>query len=431
MNCLLAACSALFIGLALQAQKSKYAIAGFLLVALQPLWLNLSFRNYSEIPTAFLLALAYYLHIRKKPLLAMLCVSYICTIRQEFYLVLGVYGLVLLFQKKWVAAFSGAIFPIIQNFYGAYYTQNDYLYLFHQLTDQSGGLAKLWPRQGGEHYFLTAMVIFGPIAVTLALHYMLWGVVRKEKLDLYLVVPVLVFFGFQVLINIKSLDFGPATGGNLRYMLVVSPLVAAMGALGLQQFADGQKKIQALYYLVPLLLITFIWLNHKSDLLTLLEETDATPSLGVLMACALLFVPANPGVKTTALGVCMALIVLLTVKPLHRTPEETLCKQVAKWYESNEATYKGHRIYVDHTMFYYYLGRTRYDFEPMPFLATTPETIAKAQVGDIVLLDSHYAARPGRVGQEFYANNPQQWQFLQQNVSEDQRFGILVFQKIK
>jgi hypothetical protein len=168
MNCLLAAGSALFIGLALQAQKSKYAIAGFLLVALQPLWLNLSFRNYSEIPTAFLLALAYYLHIRKKPLLAMLCVSYICTIRQEFYLVLGVYGLVLLFQKKWVAAFAGALFPIIQNFYGAYYTQNDYLYLYHQIAGQSQDLAKTYARQGGEHYFLTAMVIFGPIPVVLA-----------------------------------------------------------------------------------------------------------------------------------------------------------------------------------------------------------------------------------------------------------------------
>jgi len=431
VNCLFAAGAGLFIGLALQAQRSTYALAGFLLTVLQPLYLNLSFRNYSEVPTAFLLALAYYLHVKKQPLFAMLALSFICTIRQEFYLILGMYGLALLFKRQWVAAFAGALFPLIQNFYGAYYTGNDYLYLLHQLTGQTQTLGQLWPRQGGDHYLLTSMVIFGPIAIALAVHYMVWSTWQRLQPDWYLIAPVLVYYLFQSIINVKDPEIGPATGGNLRYMLVISPLVGAMGALGLQQFAASVKKSKAAIIWVVLILITFVFLNHKSDLLHLTEDTDATPALGVIMAAALLFWPGKAAVKTPVLAVCLGLLVLLTVKPLKRTQEENICKQVASWYKANEATYKGHRIYVDHAMFYYFLGRTRYEFTPLPFTATLPENITKAQVGDLVLWDSHYAARPNRVTQEYYLNDPEHWALVQQNITDDQRFGILIFQKIK
>jgi len=432
LNCLFAAGAALFMGLALQAQKSKYALAAFFITALQPLWISLSFRNYSEIPTAFLLSLAYYLHVRRLPMLSMLCISYICTIRQEFYPILGIYGLVLLYQRKWVAAFSGALFPLVQNFYGAYFNGNDYLYLYKQIVGQSGELGDAYPRQGGEHYLLTSMVIFGPVGIALSVHYLLWSALRRQKFDPYLGVPALFFFAFQVLINIQSLDIGPATGGNLRYLLVISPLIGGMGAFALEQFDASKKKIEALYYLVPLLIITVIYLNFKSNLLKLTEEADGSPSLGVLMAALLLYWQTKPNVKVWVLAGAMVLLAVFTVRPIKRSPEDTACKQVAEWLRRNESTYNGRQFYLDHGMIFFYLGKSRYDIEPLP-LYLNSDNIKQAKKGDLVLWDSHFSYRPQRnpkaVGQEYFINNPTDWALTNQIITPDQTFGVLIFEK--
>jgi hypothetical protein len=433
LNCLFAAGSALLMGLALQKQGSRYALAAFALTALQPLWISLSFRNYSEIPTAFLVALAYYLHVQKRPLFAMLCVSYICTIRQEFYPILGIYGLVLLYQKKFVAAFAGALFPLLQNFYGAYFNGNDYLYLYKQITAQSGELGNAYPRQGGEHYFLTSMVIFGPITVALTAQYLFWSALKRQKFDAYLAVPALVFFGFQVLINLQSVEIGPATGGNLRYLLVISPLLGAMAALALEEFSKSEKKIQALALWLPLLLLTVVYLNFKSNLIKLSEESDGSPSLGVLMAGVLLFWQGTPAIKTWVLAGCLVLIALFSVRPLQRTPEELACKQVAEWYRKNETQLAGRQLYIDHGMIFYYLGKSRYDIQPLPYFLNS-DNIQKAKKGDLVLWDSHFSYRPKRnpkaVGQEYFIHNPQAWALTNQNITPDQSFGILIFEKL-
>lgn len=433
-NCVLAAGAAVLAGLALQAQGSRYGLAALLLVGLQPLYISLSFRNYSEIPTAFLVALAYYLHVRHKPLLSMLCVSYICTIRQEFYPILGLYGLVLLYRKQWVAAFAGAVFPLVQNFYGAYLTDGDPLYLYKQITGQAGAIADVWVRQGGEHYFKTSMVIFGPIAVTLVVHYLVWGAMRRHRLDLYLAVPSLLFFGLQVLFNLTTVEIGPSTGGNLRYMLMISPLVGMMGALGLEQFAASKQKVQALYYLVPLLVLTVAYLNHKSDLLKLTEEKDGTPALGVLMAGLLLYWSGGAQARTWALAGCMALLAVFTVRPIKRTEEEKTMAEAARWFQANRATYQGKQLYVDNSMFFYFQQNTRADFTPKPYWLNS-DNVLKAQPGDLVIWDSHYSYRPKlnpkALTYEYFANRPQEWRLVQQLVTPDQTFGVLMFERIK
>lgn len=431
-NCLLAAGAPLLVGLALQVQKSRYAQAGFVLAALQPLWISLSFRCYSEVPTAFLLALAYYLHVRNRHLLSMLCISYICTIRQEFYPILGIYGLVLLYQKRWIAAFAGALFPLVQNFYGAYFNGGDYLYLYNQITGQAGAIADAYPRQGGDHYLKTSMVIFGPIVVTLALHYLIWGALRRQKLDLYLAVPVVLYFTMQCLFNIKSPEIGPATGGNLRYMLVISPLMAAMGALALDQFGKSEKKIQALVYLIPLLLITVAYLNHKSDLIFLTEEKDGSPTIGVMLAGLLLFLPTKASTKTGILTGGMLMLMLFTVRPIKRSEEDRTCEQLARWYEQNEQVYKGRQLYVDHGMFFYFLHRTRHDFTPEPIYLDA-DNVEKAKKGDLVIWDSHFSIKRTKtkpVNQEYFLSHPEQWKMITEPlVTPSQNFGILIFER--
>ena len=434
LNCVLAAGAALLIGLALQAQGSRYGLAAFALTAMQPLWLNLAFRNYSEVPTAFLLALGYYLHVKKMPALSMLCISYICTIRQEFYPILAIYGLNLLYRKQWAAALAGAVFPLVQNVYGAYFNHGDYLYLYKQITGQAGVIADAYPRQGGEHYLSTVMVIFGPVAVTLAVQYLFWGALQRQKLDMYLAVPAVLYFTMQVLFNLTSVEIGPATGGNLRYMLVISPLVGGMGALALEQFGRSEKKIQALFYLVPLLVVTAIYLNFKSDLLKLSEDKDGSPTIGVLLAGALLFWQTSPAAKTWVLCGGLVVVSLFMVRPIKRSGEDLACKQLADWYKRNEATYKGRQLYVSHAMFYYYLQRTRHDFTPEPFLLDS-NNIAKAPKGAAVFWDSHYSYRPKlnpkAVNYDYFTTKPNAWKMTNEITTPEQNFGVYIFEKME
>jgi hypothetical protein len=431
-NCVLAAGCAGLVAYCLRLKGSGLALAGFALLAFQPLWISLSFRNYSEVPTAFLLLGAYALHTRGRYVLSMLCVSYICTIRQEFFPILAMYGLDMLLKRRWIAAFSAALFPLLQNVYG-WAMVGDPLYLLNQITGQAGAISDAYPRQGFDHYFILSMVIFGPVAVTLLVHYLGWNLLNRKAPDWYLVVPIVVFFLLQCVFNAQSFKIGPSTGGNLRYMLVIAPLVSIAGILGVSQFMLEEKnKIRALYYLVPLLAVTALYLGHKSDLLQLLDDTDNVPVVGVMAAGALLYAGSLP-IKNWAIPVVVVLLAFLSVRPIKRSEEDTACQQLASWFKQNEGDYKGRQLYVNHVMFFYFLERVRHDFTPQP-LFVSEETVSKASKGSVVLWDSHYAYRPKlnprAVNYDYFTARPNEWRMTNQMVTPSQNFGVFVFERL-
>jgi 4-amino-4-deoxy-L-arabinose transferase-like glycosyltransferase len=63
LNCIFAAMTGFLAYRIAEKLGSNRPMIAFLLLITQPLWVSLSFRNYSEIPSAFLLALAVYLHV--------------------------------------------------------------------------------------------------------------------------------------------------------------------------------------------------------------------------------------------------------------------------------------------------------------------------------------------------------------------------------
>jgi 4-amino-4-deoxy-L-arabinose transferase-like glycosyltransferase len=66
LNALFAAGTSFFVYKTAQLLSIRIPLVAFLLLSTQPLWIQLSFRNYSEIPTAFLLSLACWLYYRKQ-----------------------------------------------------------------------------------------------------------------------------------------------------------------------------------------------------------------------------------------------------------------------------------------------------------------------------------------------------------------------------
>jgi hypothetical protein len=432
-NCAFAAFSCFFAYKSAQRLGAGNPWAAFILLATQPLWIMLSFRNYSEFPAAFLLVFAFWCYTGKKMLPAAIVTGLICTIRQEFYPIAAVFGIWLLYRKYWLAGFSIALFPLLQNLAG-FLLYDDPLYLYNQILGTSETLKDAYERMGFDHYFLTSAVIFGPIALTFFVAYLFQLFLRKEIPQPGLIIASLGFFLFNCLINWQEFHIGPATGGNLRYMCIISPLVAISGTMALDKLGEFKERGKLLWVLVPFLFFVGIYMNYEHNFLRLLEDKpDGLPLTGSIFATALLFLPLNSRIQSIALAGFCAFMALLSVKPIKLSPEDKVCKQVAEWYEQNNSEWKNKPLYNTHIMFYYFLGKTEYQIEPKPIPISDTATMEKAPVGSLILWDSHYGFRPNfkrGVPYEYFANSGK-YEPIQVIEAEDQRFAYVVMRKIK
>ncbi len=431
-NCLLAAFSCFFAWLSARKLGSANPWIAFILLASQPLWISLSFRNYSEFPTAFLLSLGFYFYTSEKMTPAAVLAGLVCTIRQEFYPIAAVLGVYLLYRKYWLAAFSIALFPVLQNLAG-YLLFGDPFYLVNQIMGTSETLKDAYRRMGFEHYFLTSAVVFGPVALTLFVVYLGQMFVSKKVGQPALLVATLGYFLLNCLFQMESVSIGPATGGNLRYMCIISPLIAVAGALAVDQMKMLPEKFKLAYILVPFLILVGIFMTYQHNFLTLTEESDNIPLVGALFASVLIFIPMPATIQTVVFGVICAFLALVNVKSIKLSPEDKICKEVAEYYKANEANFKGKPIYNTHIMFYYFLGRVENQFNPKPIVISDSATLEKAPVGSLIFWENHYGYRPNyKTGlpYEYFANSGKYRQ-LQVFQAEQSGFAYVIFEKEK
>lgn len=433
LNCLLAAFTGFFAYKAAEKQGVETPLLAFILLVTQPLWVELAFRNYSEIPSAFLLSLSYYFWVCDKKLVSAMLASYICTIRQEFLPIAGLLGLYLLWTKEWLAAFSMILFPLGQHVWG-WLSFNDPLFLYNQIFGQSADLKDIYPRKGFDHYLKTSIVIFGASAVTYLVAYMGIKALGKKQPDWILLTPILLYTLINCLFNWQSHPVGPSTGGNLRYLLFVSPLVAVAGAIAF----DDLRKLAKPYQLIPVIavlgLLVLAYMNHKHNYIELTEESDTKPLMGVVLASIALFLPLKGWTKVaTVAGIC-ALFVLLTVRPKKMSEEDTTCKQAAAWYIEQASTFDKKLLIVEHPMLYYYMERSPYNF-PIEPQTMTKAHIDSAPAGTLLLWDSHYSFRAKRnanqYNYDFLLNQPDRFRLVQEFVAADQTFGVFAIEKLR
>jgi hypothetical protein len=401
----------------------------FALLALQPFWLQLSFRNYSELPSALILVLAVLLHYRGKLLWAALVFSYIALIRQELYPVIALYGLYLLYRKQWLPALALAVFPLLHNVWGWTATA-DPLYLYHALTGTSEAIKDAWPRQGGDHYFLMALTVFGAVALTLFLCYLLLAAARKLPMHWFVVVPAVLYFLAHVAFNVQSVKLGPSTGGNLRYLTVIAPLLSVLGALALQAIADMKDKRLLYWLFVPWLLVVAVFLTYENNLIVFTEERDWKPLLMALIACGILLLPLSLRQLNVAVLLAVIFCLVLTVKPIKLSEEDRTVQQVAKWGKTAGLDQK--HVLAAHTMFYYFWGKDAYEYNGWS-KTITDSAVAASPAGTVILWDSHYSYRPQlkatTLNLDYFTQRPQQFTPLREFISRDQRFGVIAFEK--
>ena len=431
-NCLFAGFSCFFAYKTAEKLGASNPWISFILLASQPLWISLSFRNYSEFPAAFLLILGFYFYVQKKMLPAAIIAGLICTIRQEFYPIAAVFGVSLLIHKRWTSAFSIAFFPIVQNLAG-FYLYGDPFYLITQILGTSETLKNAYTRQGFDHYFLTSAVVFGPVALSLFVLFIGQMVLNKKIEQPGILVATLGFFFLNCLFNWQEVPIGPATGGNLRYMCIISPLVAVCAALALSKMAEFQNKVKLAYVIIPYLILVGIYLTYNHNFVVLTEESDSIPLVGALFASAFVFIPAGKNIQTTMFAVLCAFMALVNVKGIKLSDEDKICQDVAKWYKDNKALVNGKPLYNTHIMFYYFYGKVENQFQPKPVAISDTATMEKAPLGSIVLWDSHYGYRPSYkrgVPYEYFAQSGK-YKELQVLQAADNRFAVVIFEKQK
>lgn len=405
-------------------------LAGIFLLG-QTFWFSLSFRPLCEPTAALFVVLACLLYLRKNALLATLAFSYALTIRQELFIPGSIFGLVLLFQKDWKAILGLVAFPFINNLVG-WWSTGDLFYLFNN-AKKAADFANNYMRPGGEHYLLMSPLVFGFIPVLCILSYLFLAVFRKLKPDWILIVPLVSYLLWESLSSMKSIHFGASTAGNLRYLLVMSPIVAIISSELMDRMYEGISKY---WIFIPwvtglFLLGTYCTYDHN-----FLEYADFWPHQWKLILPALLFVSIIPWMNaqmtysTVSIFVLSVFSIFVSAKSLRleNRDENTTCKVIVDWCKTYQYE-KSRTIYQSLPMFAYFYDKTPKEFSKGLHLITK-ESLDNSPIGSIVIWDSHYAANFGKLDYKYFEERPDLFVPKIQTFSPDSNVVFLIYERI-
>ncbi|HWY39155.1 MAG TPA: hypothetical protein VNY73_11385 [Bacteroidia bacterium] len=439
---------------------SKFAWLAFFILALQPYWIQLSFRNYADTFSGFILATALLFHYKKKYITASLLLSFAGIVRQEFLLLLPVYGVWQALNKRWICFFLLGIFPLLNNIWG-YLATGEPFYLFSSSAKTAARYADEWPRQGFDHYFKMGIVIWGAVQCFLLILFFLQFVSKRMNMFkqedfvkdypqsadrsnsvLFISVPFIIYFLIHCIFNWESVKIGAATGGNLRYMTAIAPLVALLGVYALDQYKYLSKKTlvwagAAVYLTVVVLFLSY----HHNNVLLLTEpdqqtgepaEHDYTPVLFSLAAAiCLLMIPKQKNLATAFIVVAVV-FVIFTVRPFKQTPEDVTMEKITNSIIAKKYTDQNRTIFINHTLFKYFYEKKKHQiYKNQVYIDSL--TLQNVPLGSIIVWESHYGYRPklnkNAVTAGYFQRRPNQYTLLQNNISSDQRFQVVMFEK--
>ncbi len=434
-HCLVAALTVVFTYKLGRTMKMKNSSIAAILLAVQPLYLQLSFRSYSEITAALFIILSLYWYYREQWIFAALASSYVFAIRQEFALVTIGLGVIFLMRKQWLPFILLAWTPIVLALIGWLHTGN----IMWLLDDMRRiGLGVEVPHKHFWHYFETYIYMVGP--VTLAL--LVVGYFRnffpfdrmREQISKhgFFFFTYTIMFAWAVFSAWDVPNFG-ANPGHWRYMLSIAPLTAIYAAMGFNTVFESGKRSYLLGAVAAAALVALIFLSRDTNGLTLTDTARYDHSglvvlVGLLLAAAAYIRIPNGGVLATVFLVGATAFTLYAEKPRTLDAEAQTVKQAAEWYLSQPDELQQQPLYCNHVLFRYFADIDINDSARDRTMLI--ETLKSAPVGAIVIWDSHYGFNQfgGDVPMEYFEKDPS-FKLLQQIIEPNRTFGILVFEK--
>ena len=454
LNCAFAALGSFLAYKTVTVFDRRYALLAAVLVATQPMWIELSFRNYADSFSGILLVAALLAHYKERWIIAGLILSFGTLVRQEFFLIAIPYGLYLLAQRRWLAAVLMGSFPFLYNLWGAVVT-GDPLYLISSSKETSDLYGEQFSRHGFFHFWRMSFVVWGAVTTVLAVLFtsIVINATRQKKLKevfeknpYFALIPVLIYLLIHSLFNWDAIAIGASP--NLRYMNAIGPVLAVMAVLGITAWdkVKSDSKLHLGVLAVTLILYAmFAAYGHNGVVLT--EESDYSLFFfGVLCVVFLLINLASISKVMVFSGLAM-ISGFLPLQPKKLSPEDESIAQIVKWIGKEK---KDHAtLFTNHNVVPYYydkqLGQLPEDMKSLDSAA-----IVNAPVGSLLIVESHYSLRldfppPAeyiraqylqdrdfqKVVNSILEMNQGNYDFAKQFVAKDQRFVAFVFEKVK
>jgi tetratricopeptide (TPR) repeat protein len=420
---------------------SRFSILAFFLIAIQPMWLQISFRTYAETTSALLFVLAIFTHQRRHYLLTALIISYLTLVRQEMYLFLALYGVYLLYNKNFKAILIAAIPQVVITIWG-YIANGSFLYILNSTILRSSSYSGAYPRHGIDHFAKFSEHIFGAIALTLFIGYVAVIIIKWKKPIWEVLLPTLILFILYSIFNIQDEDLSIPTAQNFRLLTQIAPFVACIGAFAVDEAQNLQKKHYMLLFFIPFAIAVGMFMTYKVESIHFADERNWVPLVFTLLTAAILFLPLKKMNKTLINTLFVFLSVIYTkaeVKPYPLAPEDKTVKEMARWFElqasrdsKNKPIDINQQIFAQHALFFYYMDKTKYDF-PKTVKSINQENIKDAEIGSIIIWDSHYSYRPklkkNSLKSSYFENRPHEFKLIKKFTSSDNRFKAKIFVK--
>lgn len=434
LQCIIVGLIAYFTYRVAKLKNLDYPFLAFFIFASSCLWTGVSYRYYPEVLSALLLILGIFLHYRypSQKHWAAIVFGYLLIVRGEFMIVAALYFVILLLQKQWKAIIFLGIFPFLYNLWGFIQT-GDFLFMIHSQSEYAASVKNSYQKAGFDHYFVMSGIIFGYICVIGTSLYMFFCLIRKIKIDWYLFIPFIVFFFLQCLINWKERNILTSTGGNVRYMMAIFPLVVLMTMMAFQRLFEINKRFLYLFYLIPIVGFIAYTQTYEHNWIERARWLPRNPmpfyfSIGFII---LLIIPwRNKHIYFPIIGIASIVAAILFIKPIKLVDsgENYTAKQIVEWVR--ERNYQNSRmIYQNLPTFNYFFDKTYSDY-PMGCTSMTPAILDTSRVGSIVIWESHFAQKFGGVEKAYFDQRQDKYLALQQYRSPDNRVDFIIYERV-
>jgi hypothetical protein len=412
----------------------KHADLTLALCGFQPLLFQLSFRTYSELLTGALLALLVLSVLREKHFAAAFLSTWLISLRQEMAFLVPLVFAWLVWKKEWKAIPVMLIPPFLLLLAGKL-SHGDWLWILNEA--KAKGTDTKFVRQGFWHYFTMFTPVFGSIpgalfvAGTVAFAQLRKQTVVFSRLAIVMI-PLAGYFLIHCLLTSEFLGMS-SSAGNLRYVVVIAPLVSVIAVLGLDRLLESRTFISAQTVAVGVFgLAVLFFFSFAYDHLKFLPERDESRWLAVIILLGILYFWHSKKRPTKSmlagLAILMLAFTLYNEPPKKNSAENETVKAITGWMNQQQLLER--RVLINHPMFYFY-SKKQFRMPDSLYPGLYLKELEASGPGTIAIWDSHYSDRPEYkmdVPYQWFEARPE-WKLLRQWPSPDRRYVALVFEK--
>jgi len=326
--------------------------------AFQPLFMQLSFRMYSEVLASLLVSLMLLSYLHGRYWTVALTSSFLFAVRQEFAVISLILLMFFLFRKEWLAIFLLATTPVILGVLGWLKTGNQMWLL--NIYIPIGQYRETF-KPGFFHYWKMFEPFAGTAITSLFIVGFLSGFINfktrfKQHISKYHAIYIIFIsiFLFQCLFTSEFIS-SPSPGW-LRYLIPLTPVIAVFSNIGVNELLSTNRisRKHSISIIVLFIVAAFFFISKKHNYLGFTDHDDYTKVAVISIILVLFFIYYNFNAisKNIVIFVLSSIVVIhafLTEKPILLNAEDKTLNEIVKWYKENSLDDR--TTLINHTLF--------------------------------------------------------------------------------